>query len=95
MIQDWYRKERERLAELFRAAKRNAEEPESHASPSGKYTLEILFYENGQYSQGLIRNAQTEALIADVVRNYDPFPFSWCEGHPTGHDYLICGEDYQ
>jgi hypothetical protein len=30
-----------------------------------------------------------------VRRNYSAFPFTWCEDHPTGHDYLVCGEDYQ
>lgn len=26
---------------------------------------------------------------------YSAFPFGWAEGHSNGHDYLLCGEDYQ
>lgn len=33
--------------------------------------------------------------IADVKRNYSAFPYAWVESHPNGHDYLVCGEDYQ
>lgn len=95
LAQDWYRKERERLTDLFSKAKRSEKAPESFTSPSGKYTLKIFYYENGQFSRGMIRNARTEELIADVIRNFRHFPFSWCEAHPSGHDYLICGEDYQ
>ena len=95
MAQGWYQKARERFAELILSAKQIDKEPKFHTSPSGKYTVEITSYENPRYSRGVIRNAQTEELIAEVVRNIDHFPFSWCEGHPTGHDYLICGEDYQ
>ena len=95
LTQDWYRKEREDLAKSFEMAKRDDEELESHLSPSGKYRLEITSYDNGTYSQGKIQYAQSEELITVVVRNYGHFPFAWCEGHPSGHDYLICGEDYQ
>lgn len=33
--------------------------------------------------------------IAVVRRNYSAFPFEWVEKHPNGHEYLVCGEDYQ
>tara|TARA_R110002072_G_scaffold298568_1_gene472711 strand:- start:532 stop:1131 length:600 start_codon:yes stop_codon:yes gene_type:complete len=33
--------------------------------------------------------------IATICRNYSAFPFSFVEDHPNGHDYLVCGEDYQ
>jgi hypothetical protein len=34
-------------------------------------------------------------LVADVKRNYGAFPCAWIEDHADGHDYLVCGEDYQ
>jgi hypothetical protein len=37
----------------------------------------------------------TPKKIGDIKRNYGQFPFAWIEGHADGHDYLVCGEDYQ
>lgn len=34
-------------------------------------------------------------LLHEVKRNYGSFPYLWLEGHTNGHDYLICGHDYQ
>jgi hypothetical protein len=66
-------------------------------SPSGKYKLVISSYDQGKgywnYTRGEVY--ENEKRIADVKRNYSAFPFSWIEGHKNGHDYLICGEDYQ
>jgi len=67
-------------------------------SPSGKYKLTISKYTTKKgcwnYSRGIIKNKNGD-IIADVKRNYHHFPFHWVENHPNGHDYLICGEDYQ
>jgi len=70
-----------------------------HLSPSEKYRLVITPYHTGKgtwnYSEGLLyRQGDTEPFQR-VVRNYGSFPFSWIEGHANGHDYLLCGEDYQ
>ena len=67
-------------------------------SPSGRYELEVVSWDapNGwEYSQGVVRRVRDRREIADVRRNYGMFPFAWCEDHPSRHDYLIAGEDYQ
>lgn len=98
-MQDWYKQVRKEFAESFATAVRVDDKVETLMSPSGNYSLEMISYSNGpgkwEYSQGLIRNYKTGDVIADVKRNFRHFPYSWCEGHPSGHDYLICGEDYQ
>jgi hypothetical protein len=67
-------------------------------SPSGKYELLTSKYTTKEgcwnYSRGIIRN-RGGGVIADVKRNYSHFPFCWVEDHQSGHDYLVCGEDYQ
>lgn len=97
-MQDWYLEKRKEVEKIFAQASQ-VEKTEINESPSRKYSLEIIPYDNGPnswaYSQGILKNIQTGSLIADVKRNYGRFPFSWSEGHPTGHDYLVCGEDYQ
>lgn len=57
--------------------------------------LSTYFTKEGcwRYSRGEVYEG--DRLIADVKRNYHAFPHSWIEGHKNGHDYLICGEDYQ
>lgn len=67
-------------------------------SASLKYTLSIsdVATEPGYFghTKGEVRLASGE-LIATVNRNYSSFPYLWVEGHPNGHDYLICGQNYQ
>jgi hypothetical protein len=66
-------------------------------SPSGRYRLELRQYSQGEgywsYSEGSVFKG--DQLIGVVQRNYGSFPTEWVEGHPNGHDYLVCGEDYQ
>lgn len=40
---------------------------------------------------GVTCSSQREMI---VQRNHPTFIFVWVEAHPTGHDYLICDEDY-
>lgn len=47
-----------------------------------------------KYSEGIVRSGGGEPITV-IRRNYGQFPFTWCEDHPLGHDYLIAGEDYQ
>lgn len=67
-------------------------------SPSGKYTLEIESIPTKpgcwNYTRGTVRGTEGE-IIAEVDRNYSSFPHLFVEGHANGHDYLVCGEDYQ
>lgn len=72
-------------------------DPQMERSPSGKYLLVITRFETKpgawSYTRGQVFCG--EHLVAEVLRNYSSFPFAWVEGHPNGHDYLACGEDYQ
>lgn len=71
--------------------------PEEFISPSGKYKLVTSTYKTREgcwnFSRGQVY--KDNILIADVKRNYSRFWFCWVEEHPNGHDYLVCGEDYQ
>jgi len=80
--------------------------PREWLSPSGKYRLVVTTYTtrpgawdgtlgvvsrvpDGSTATGL------DTEIARVKRNYHSFQHTWIENHPNGHDYLVCGEDYQ
>ncbi len=72
--------------------------PQVHASPSEKYSLVITTHSNGkgyfEYTKGAV-SLMGGDTITTVCRNYGRFPFLFVEGCPNGHDYLVCGEDYQ
>jgi hypothetical protein len=72
---------------------------EEHSSPSGKYRLAVTKYasEKGCWgvTLGQVYKAGSGEPIFEVRRNYTSFPFSWVDGHPNGHDYLVAGADYQ
>lgn len=90
------RYDRARVAWHCRDATR-AKDPTSHLSDSGHYRLDVTVHPTGRgtwaYTKGRIYDG--ERLIAEVCRNYHSFPFTFVERHPNGHDYLVCGEDYQ
>lgn len=69
----------------------------TETSPSGKYSLTISTIETKpgcwDYTCGVVKAGDRE--ISTVKRNYSSFPFLWIEDHPNGHDYLVCGENYQ
>jgi hypothetical protein len=69
-------------------------------SPGGSYKLTISSHSTGEgswnYTKARIKEVGTMCGPIEVVyRNYGSFPFLFIEEHPNGHDYLICGEDYQ
>lgn len=68
-------------------------------SPSGKYKLVTASFGTKpgcwSYAQGRVYAAGSDTPIVTVNRNYSAFPNLFIEGHPNGHDYLVCGEDYQ
>lgn len=70
-----------------------------HMSPSGKYWLSVESIKTKEgcwnFSYGKVNLAESGEYISVIHRNYSAFPFAWAEGHPDGHDYLLCGEDYQ
>lgn len=69
------------------------------SSPTGKYRLVVSSFSTGRgtwdYAQGEVYRTASADPIAVVQRNFDWFPFLFVEAHPNGHDYLVCGEDYQ
>jgi hypothetical protein len=67
--------------------------PRDRLSPSGKYRLVVTSYTTG--TLGVITRVADGEEIARVDRNYHSFEHTWIEDHPSGHDYLVCGEDYQ
>lgn len=83
---------------LFKKSPVIKDKVKSHASYSGKYVLTIEPLDMGkghwQYTRGTIKT-KSGKKIAIVERNYSSFPFAFVENHPDGHDYLICGENYQ
>lgn len=93
----WYLEARREVAEVF--ARSHPVDSETHDSPSGQYQLEVTSYSTGpntwSYSRGRVIAKSAGRVIAQVDRNFDMFPFSWCEAHANGHSYLVCGEDYQ
>ena len=67
-------------------------------SPSGRYkfTLALSKEFDGYWQWSICKIYKSDGEFISVVhRNYTHFPFAWIENHFDGHDYLICGEDYQ
>ena len=68
-------------------------------SPSGKYKLVITNFHTKpvlwSFTQGEVFKKDSDVPIATVRRNYSAFPYSFVEDHPSGHDFLVAGEDYQ
>lgn len=68
-----------------------------YSSPTGKYKLVVTHHQTRlgawNYTKGLVYRG--DDLVAEVLRNYASFDFAWAENHPNGHDYMLCGEDYQ
>lgn len=84
---------------LFEPKNEKVESRKEFLSPSGKYKLITSEYATKpgcwSYEQGRVFKVGEDTPIATVNRNYGSFPFLFVEGHPNGHDYLVCGEDYQ
>lgn len=87
------------MDEYFAPEKAGHDKAKEHLSPSGKYRLVVTPFETKpgcwSYSQGLVYAVGSDTPLFEVRRNYHSFPKSWVEGHPNGHDYLVCGANYQ
>jgi hypothetical protein len=72
--------------------------PQVDLSPSGQFCLTVTSFAAGpnisNYSRGLVTKTADDAVVTDVLRNYGHFWYTWLL-HPNGHEYLLCGEDYQ
>jgi hypothetical protein len=90
-----------RRVESFFVPKNEGTDVKTHLSPSLRYSLRVTSYQTSKgcwnYTRGEVFDTSvgTGVKVSDVKRNYSHFPFAWVEGHPDGHDYLVCGEDYQ
>lgn len=82
---------------ICRDENRTACPSEMLTSPSGRYQLAVTLHSTspGSWSYAKGKVLRDGLLLTEVCRNYSSFPFTWVEGHPNGHDYLICGADYQ
>jgi hypothetical protein len=85
--------------ETLEQFKRLDEQATEHISPSGLYRLVITPYNTGEgywnYTEGAVYRELGQGPLEIVRRNYPHFWFAWAEKHQDGHDYLLCGEDYQ
>jgi len=71
---------------------------EANPLPASRYRLDVVSWSPTSgwgYAEGIVQAGAASDPVATVRRNYCAFPFIWCEDHPSGHDYLVCGEDYQ
>jgi hypothetical protein len=84
---------------FFTEDNKSSDQDEIHLSPSGKYSLQINVYKTlphvGAISKGVVSRAPSKDRLFEVKRNHSAFPFCFVEDHPNGHDYLVCGADYQ
>jgi Fe-S-cluster-containing dehydrogenase component len=82
----------------FFVAKNAGKIYEDKLSPNGEYRLTVTAYATKKgcwsYTQGLVYKVGVDRSLFEVQRNYSSFPHSWIE-HPNGHQYLVCGADYQ
>lgn len=98
----WYVKKRRNITERWKGSTPLVNDVVVHTSPSGKYKLRVTpcvfdLHRNWLYAVGDVfsRLAGKSVQLAQVVRDHHTFPFMFCEDHPDGNDYLLCGEDYQ
>jgi hypothetical protein len=94
-----YSELRKEFEEVFSTYLLIKDSHEEFISPSGLYKLQILTYEAPEKrtwncSRGIVTRQSDGKVIAAVKRNYGIFWHAWAE-HPNGHEYLLCGEDYQ
>lgn len=98
MDQETYIKQRASIETFFSAANRIPDSTQTHISPSGLFHLETSIYKTKpgtwNYSRGIVRNLENNAVVSDVKRNHSNFWHTWIP-HPNGCEYLLCGEDYQ
>lgn len=80
----------------------NVKSKKSYFSPSSKYRLDVFSHStkpgSWNYTSGhlfILTNGNYVPMNIEIYRNYSAFPFTFIEDHSNGHDYLVCGEDYQ
>ena len=94
-----YLVQRDRIEAYFTEENKQGS-PKEIQSPSGRYRAAFSCYGTKpgawNYSRCEVYRVSDGATVADVKRNYSSFWHLFVEDHKvTGHDYLLCGEDYQ
>jgi hypothetical protein len=94
--QERYLVQRDKIEDYFTEENRTSHPPHEELSPSGRYRLVVTSYgtKPGSWNGEVFRTSDG-VKVADVKRNYSSFSNLFMEDHIDGHDYLICGEDYQ
>jgi len=86
-----------RLDEIFSPKNAQLDNVREYRSESDKYRLIVTPFATKKgcwnYTRGVVFEGRRK--IAEVRRNYSAFEYAFIEGHKNGHDYLVCGEDYQ
>jgi hypothetical protein len=94
----WYRKKRLNIEHRWRDAAALHNLSETFNSPTEKYHVKVTpcaFHLERDWTYTVGKVCGPDGYITTVLRDFSSFPIAWCEQHPDGHDYLICGEDYQ
>lgn len=101
--EQWYYAKRKDIEKKIENGKILSSKRKQFTSPQGNYILTITpvaFKEDKRYWAFTIgkiykkKKNMTGDLITVIHRNSEKFPFAFLEGK-DGHDYFICGEDYQ
>ena len=104
ITKNWYIKKRKLIEKQVLNGEHLAHKRKDFMSPNKKYMLiitPVAFEEDERvwaYTVGKVfkkNKNKTGNLIANIHRNSEKFPFAFFEKHTDGHDYFICGEDYQ
>jgi len=100
----WYKIKRKDIEDKIDNGEMLSNKRMQYESPLKKYVLTITpvaFEEDSRYWAFTIGKVykkikqKTGNLIATIHRNSEKFPYAFLEDQPDGHDYFICGEDYQ
>ena len=98
---NWYKERRENLEHVFKNGKALHNKTKHYTSDSGTYRISItpmVFREKDTESLWAYTYCNVykgKKLLHNIKRNSEKFPFTFVENHTDGHDYFVCGEDYQ
>ena len=102
--ENWYTAKRRDIEGKIENGKMLSAKRKQYDSPQKKYLLSITpvaFKEDERYWAFTIgkvfktSNRKTGNVVATIHRNSEKFPYAFFENQEDGHDYFICGEDYQ
>ena len=95
-IQAMYADRRRSVEEGASRASEDDAGKETVVSPSQKYRIDLVHLigkDGAVFVRGHVINTQNHKEITSICRPADDLPVLWVEGHATGEDYLISGED--